>query len=113
MLSILSAVLQTTEDISGVTKLLLFLLISLSLFIICLLSFKRHPTLFSFLILCSGDKRLTFVQLEALTGWSAKDEWDFQFLGMSNHPFIKAVRGAEPPRVDIALCTLPFHYVWQ
>jgi len=38
----------------------------------------------------SGDKRLTFVQLEALTGWSAKDEWDFQFLGMSNHPFIKA-----------------------
>lgn len=38
----------------------------------------------------SGDKRLTFVQMEALTGWSAKDEWDFEFLGMSNHPFIKA-----------------------
>ncbi len=38
----------------------------------------------------SGDKRLTFVQMEALTGWAAKDEWDFQHLGMSNHPFIKA-----------------------
>eukprot|EP00565_Helicotheca_tamesis_P008478 CAMPEP_0185725286 /NCGR_PEP_ID=MMETSP1171-20130828/1580_1 /TAXON_ID=374046 /ORGANISM="Helicotheca tamensis, Strain CCMP826" /LENGTH=402 /DNA_ID=CAMNT_0028393371 /DNA_START=84 /DNA_END=1292 /DNA_ORIENTATION=+ len=38
----------------------------------------------------SGDKRLTFVQLEALTGLPAKDEWDFEFLGMSNHPFIKA-----------------------
>ncbi len=31
------------------------------------------------------------MQMEALTGWSAKDEWDFEFLGMSNHPFIKAV----------------------
>ena len=38
----------------------------------------------------SGDKRLTFVQMEALTGWSAKDEWDFEYLGMTNHPFIKA-----------------------
>ncbi len=38
----------------------------------------------------SGDKRLTFVQMEALTGWPAKDEWDFKYLGMSNHPFIKA-----------------------
>ena len=38
----------------------------------------------------SGDKRLTFIQMEALTGWPAKDEWDFEFLGMSNHPFIKA-----------------------
>jgi len=38
----------------------------------------------------SGDKRLTFVQMEALTGWAAKDEWDFEFLGNSNHPFIKA-----------------------
>lgn len=38
----------------------------------------------------SGDKRLTFVQMEALTGYAAKDEWDFQYLGMSNHPFIKA-----------------------
>mmetsp|Transcript_4218 Transcript_4218/g.6434 ORF Transcript_4218/g.6434 Transcript_4218/m.6434 type:complete len:324 (+) Transcript_4218:348-1319(+) len=28
--------------------------------------------------------------MEALTGWAAKDEWDFQFLGMSNEPFIKA-----------------------
>lgn len=38
----------------------------------------------------SGDKRLTFVQMEALTGWAAKDEWDFEFLGMTNNPFIKA-----------------------
>ena len=38
----------------------------------------------------SGDKRMIFVQMEALTGWPAKDEWDFEFLGMSNHPFIKA-----------------------
>jgi len=37
----------------------------------------------------SGDKRLAYMQLEGLTGWSAKDEWDFEFLGMSNHPFIK------------------------
>ena len=26
----------------------------------------------------SGDKRLTFVQMEALTGLSARDEWDFK-----------------------------------
>mmetsp|Transcript_13669 Transcript_13669/g.31178 ORF Transcript_13669/g.31178 Transcript_13669/m.31178 type:complete len:568 (+) Transcript_13669:132-1835(+) len=38
----------------------------------------------------SGDKRMIFVQMEALTGWPAKDEWDFKFLGLSNHPFIKA-----------------------
>ncbi len=38
----------------------------------------------------SGDKRLTFIQMEALTGWPAKDEWDFKYLGYSNHPFIKA-----------------------
>jgi len=38
----------------------------------------------------SGDKRMIFVQMEALTGWPAKDEWDFQFLGITNHPFIKA-----------------------
>ena len=38
----------------------------------------------------SGDKRMIFTQMEALTGWPAKDEWDFEFLGMSNHPFIKA-----------------------
>ena len=113
-MSILSAVLRTTEDFSGVIKLLLFLLISLSLFIIFLLSFKCHPTLFFFLILCSGDKRLTFVQLEALTGWSAKDEWDFQFLGMSNHPFIKAVRGrTTKSRHCFMHLTFPFHYVWQ
>jgi hypothetical protein len=28
--------------------------------------------------------------MEALTGWAAKDEWDFEYLGDSNHPFIKA-----------------------
>jgi len=38
----------------------------------------------------SGDKRMIYVQMEALTGWPAKDEWDFEFSGMSNHPFIKA-----------------------
>ena len=38
----------------------------------------------------SGDKRLTFVQMEGLTGLSARDEWDFKFLGMTNQPFIKA-----------------------
>uniref|UniRef100_A0A7S2IES7 Uncharacterized protein n=1 Tax=Helicotheca tamesis TaxID=374047 RepID=A0A7S2IES7_9STRA len=37
----------------------------------------------------SGDKRLTFTQMEALTALPAKDEWAFQHLGMSNHPFIK------------------------
>lgn len=38
----------------------------------------------------SGDKRMIFIQMEALTGWPAKDEWDFEYLGDSNHPFIKA-----------------------
>eukprot|EP00804_Cyclotella_cryptica_P016371 CCRYP_009922-RD/>CCRYP_009922-RD protein AED:0.13 eAED:0.13 QI:493/1/1/1/0.87/0.77/9/197/472 len=38
----------------------------------------------------SGDKRMIFQQMEALTGWAAKDEWDFEYLGQSNHPFIKA-----------------------
>ena len=38
----------------------------------------------------SGDKRLTFTQMEGLTGLSARDEWDFKFLGMTNQPFIKA-----------------------
>jgi hypothetical protein len=39
----------------------------------------------------SGDKRMTFVQMEALTGWAAKDEeWDFEYLGMTDNPFIKA-----------------------
>lgn len=28
----------------------------------------------------TGDKRLTFVQMEALTGLSARDEWDFAYL---------------------------------
>lgn len=37
----------------------------------------------------SGDKRLTYIQMEALTGLSARDEWDFKFLGMTNQPFIK------------------------
>lgn len=38
----------------------------------------------------SGDKRMIFIQMEALTALPAKDEWDFEFLGDSNHPFIKA-----------------------
>jgi hypothetical protein len=38
----------------------------------------------------SGDKRITFKQLEGLTGLSARDEWDFMFLGSTNQPFIKA-----------------------
>jgi len=38
----------------------------------------------------SGDKRLAFVQMEALTGYAAKDEWDFEYLGITNEPFIKA-----------------------
>ncbi|KAL7541756.1 hypothetical protein ACHAWF_007010 [Thalassiosira exigua] len=38
----------------------------------------------------SGDKRMAYLQMEALSGWPAKDEWDFLGLGMSNHPFIKA-----------------------
>ena len=29
----------------------------------------------------SGDKRMIFTQMEALTGWPAKDEWDFEYLG--------------------------------
>ena len=33
----------------------------------------------------SGDKRLTFVQMEALTGLSAKDEWDFVFKVSASH----------------------------
>lgn len=37
----------------------------------------------------SGDKRMAYLQMEALVGFSAKDEWDFAHLGMSNHPFIK------------------------
>ena len=32
---------------------------------------------------------MIFLQMEALTGWPAKDDWDFWGLGMSNHPFIK------------------------
>ena len=38
----------------------------------------------------SGDKRMTFIQMETLTGLSYKDEWDFTYLGMTNYPFIKA-----------------------
>jgi hypothetical protein len=38
----------------------------------------------------SGDKRVTFLQLEGLTGLSARDEWEFMFLGSTNQPFIKA-----------------------
>ena len=34
----------------------------------------------------SGDKRLTFIQMEALTGLSARDEWDFEFLVSTAKP---------------------------
>jgi hypothetical protein len=33
---------------------------------------------------------MIFIRIRALTGWPAKDEWDFEYLGDSNHPFIKA-----------------------
>lgn len=42
------------------------------------------------LITVYSFQRMTFMQMEALTGWPAKDEWDFEYLGDSNHPFIKA-----------------------
>ena len=38
----------------------------------------------------SCDKRMTFTQMEALTGWPARDEWDFFYEGPTNHPFIKS-----------------------
>ena len=40
----------------------------------------------------SCDKRMTFTQMEALTGWPARDEWDFIFYpnAPDNHPFIKS-----------------------
>lgn len=65
----------------------------------------------------SGDKRMIWLQMEALSGWPAKDEWvsahevvlcevilgsffsnillytflmqDFAYMGITNHPFIK------------------------
>ena len=37
-----------------------------------------------------GEKRLTFALMEALSGLSTRDEWDFEYLGDSNNPFIKA-----------------------
>lgn len=37
-----------------------------------------------------SDDSLTVMQMEALTGWAAQDDWDFRYLGMSNHPFIKS-----------------------
>eukprot|EP00804_Cyclotella_cryptica_P003650 CCRYP_002217-RA/>CCRYP_002217-RA protein AED:0.27 eAED:0.27 QI:433/1/1/1/1/1/2/92/153 len=37
----------------------------------------------------SGDKRMAYVQMEALTGLPSKDDWDFVFNGYSNSPFIK------------------------
>jgi hypothetical protein len=38
----------------------------------------------------SCDKRMTFIQMEALTGWATVDEWDLISQGYSNHPFIKS-----------------------
>lgn len=37
----------------------------------------------------SGDKRMAYVQMEALTGLPSKDDWDFVYNGYSNAPFIK------------------------
>eukprot|EP00804_Cyclotella_cryptica_P012111 CCRYP_009833-RA/>CCRYP_009833-RA protein AED:0.10 eAED:0.03 QI:0/0/0/1/1/1/5/0/466 len=37
----------------------------------------------------SGDKRMAYVQMEALTGLPSKDDWDFVFNGYSNAPIIK------------------------
>ena len=37
----------------------------------------------------SGDKRMAYIQMEALTGLPSKDDWDFVFNGYSNAPFIK------------------------
>ena len=38
----------------------------------------------------SGDKRMVFLQMEGLTGLKARDEWEFKYQGITNHPFIKA-----------------------
>lgn len=38
----------------------------------------------------SGDKRLVFLQMEALTGWTTEDEWAFTIGNLTNHPFIKS-----------------------
>jgi len=47
---------------------------------------------------------MTFIQMEALTGWAANDEWDFEYLGMTTNPFIKAnyviVVSADIPIID-------------
>ncbi|KAL3767439.1 hypothetical protein ACHAWO_012829 [Cyclotella atomus] len=37
----------------------------------------------------SGDKRMVYAQMEALTGWPSVDEWSRVFDGKSNAPFIK------------------------
>ena len=37
----------------------------------------------------SCDKRMTFIQMEALTGWAAVDEWDL-YQKSTNHTFIKS-----------------------
>ncbi|KAL3802623.1 hypothetical protein HJC23_011947 [Cyclotella cryptica] len=37
----------------------------------------------------SGDKRMIYIQMEALTGLPSKDDWDFVVNGYSNAPFIK------------------------
>lgn len=51
------------------------------------LNIKFHKTLVAGFP--SGDKRLVFLQMEALTGLTAKDEWKFEDGGYTNHPFIK------------------------
>ena len=38
----------------------------------------------------SEDKELVHLQMEALSGWRARDEWDCAFLGPAREPFIKS-----------------------
>uniref|UniRef100_A0A7S3V5F0 Uncharacterized protein n=2 Tax=Chaetoceros debilis TaxID=122233 RepID=A0A7S3V5F0_9STRA len=37
-----------------------------------------------------SDNSQTVMQMEALTGLAAKTDWDFNYLGVSNHPFIQS-----------------------
>ncbi|KAL7529428.1 hypothetical protein ACHAWF_002973 [Thalassiosira exigua] len=58
-----------------------------------------------------GDKRTIVRQMEALTGLSGRDAWDFKFLGMTKQPYIKtnyphhegiwAPRGSAHARVSV------------
>ena len=43
----------------------------------------------TFPVFDSRDKRMAYVQMEALSGLPSKDDWDFVYNGYSNAPFIK------------------------